>query len=231
MAEISKTVFPAIPSNHWLSLRAQFNRAIPGVVTPNYIASVLGMEESSAKVNIIPGLKQIGLIDNEGKTVQEVARRFRDDTEYPKLCAEIVNKLYPQDLRDAFPDKGSDREKVKTWFKNHTGIGDSGARKVSAFYSLLVEGDPNLQVDASKSDSKPKASKTTNITAKSKVSVKQQAPIAHAGLNATPAINGITAPDININLQIHISSDASPDQIKSIFENMAKYLYNKPTQP
>jgi hypothetical protein len=32
-------------------------------------------------------------------------------------------------------------------------------------------------------------------------------------------------PDVNINLQIHISADASPDQIDHIFMSMAKHLY------
>ena len=30
---------------------------------------------------------------------------------------------------------------------------------------------------------------------------------------------------ININLEIHISSDATPDQIDSIFASMAKHIY------
>lgn len=32
-------------------------------------------------------------------------------------------------------------------------------------------------------------------------------------------------PALNINLQIHISSDASPEQIEKIFESMSKYIY------
>ena len=32
-------------------------------------------------------------------------------------------------------------------------------------------------------------------------------------------------PAININLQIHISSDASPEQIDKIFESMSKHIY------
>ena len=33
-------------------------------------------------------------------------------------------------------------------------------------------------------------------------------------------------PAININLQIHISSDASSEQIDKIFESMSKHIYN-----
>ena len=34
-------------------------------------------------------------------------------------------------------------------------------------------------------------------------------------------------PSVHINLEIHISSDATPDQIDKIFESMAKHIYNK----
>jgi hypothetical protein len=34
-------------------------------------------------------------------------------------------------------------------------------------------------------------------------------------------------PSVHIDIQIHISADAKPEQIEKIFESMAKYLYNK----
>ena len=34
-------------------------------------------------------------------------------------------------------------------------------------------------------------------------------------------------PSVYINLQIHISADANPDQIEKIFQNISKYLYRK----
>jgi hypothetical protein len=35
------------------------------------------------------------------------------------------------------------------------------------------------------------------------------------------------APGININLEIHISADTSPDQIDQIFASMAKHIYKR----
>jgi hypothetical protein len=34
-------------------------------------------------------------------------------------------------------------------------------------------------------------------------------------------------PSLHIDIQIHIDSDATPEQIDKIFESMAKHLYNK----
>ena len=69
MAE-SKRRFPMLPVSHWWELRKQFKRSIPGVVTDNYLATVLDMEIGSARNNVLPYLKQLGIIDDEGKTLE-----------------------------------------------------------------------------------------------------------------------------------------------------------------
>jgi hypothetical protein len=226
MAETSKS-FPNIPVIHWLSLRGQFKRTIPGTITSNYLASVLKMSEINAKVNILPSLKQIGLIDSDGKTNQELAKQLRDDALYPKLCNSILVKIYPQELRDAFPDKDSDKEQIKTWFMNNSGIGNSAAGRISAFYTAILEADltpPKPGVVKKTQDAKikpakkkPQGGSVLNLDNDSSNEVSKEPKV-----NQNQKSKG---PDLNINIQIHISSDASSDQIKSIFENMAKYIY------
>lgn len=220
--------FPSIPSSHWQNLRIQFKKSIPGSITTNYLASILSMTESSAAANILPGLRNIGLIDSENKTNQDMAKKFRDDNAYPQLCQEIIKRNYPQELIDAFPDKHSNKDQIKTWFMNHTGSGESAATKLSIFYMTLLEGDPSIGVkqnnSAKKDNSRPKKekfkSKKEDDEAKSSKPNDAQAFDQDSSQGSKK-----TSPDLNINIQIHISSDASPDQIKSIFENMAKYLY------
>lgn len=227
MAETSKS-FPNIPVTHWLSLRGQFKRTIPGTISSNYLASVLKMSEQNAKVNIIPSLRQIGLIDPEGKTNQDLAKQLRDDTLYPKLCNSIIEKVYPQELRDAFPDKDSDKEQIKTWFMNNSGIGNSAAGRISAFYIAILEAD--LTNTKSFVVKKPQEAKIKPAKKKpqGKTGLNSEKNSSNEVLHQQPAINQnqkSKGPDLNINIQIHISSDASSDQIKSIFENMAKYIY------
>ncbi len=225
MATETKT-FPNIPVMHWNNLRTQFKRSIPGTITSNYLATVLDMTEISARTNILPSLRQIGLLDAEGKTNQDLAKKFRDDELYPKFCEEIIKKIYPQGLLDAFPDKDLNRDRVKKWFMNHTSVGDSAAGRIVAFYVALVEADPNPTTTTTSTpktkDSKPKVAKAQakpEVKPKADEKPEQKTPPAASGQKHN------SGPDLNINIQIHISSDASPDQIKSIFENMAKYVY------
>lgn len=224
MADETK-YFPNIPVMHWNKLRMQFKKSIPGTISSNYLATVLDMTETSAKANILPSLKQIGLVDNEGKTNQELAKKFRDDELYPRLCEEIIHKIYPQGLKDAFPDKDVNRDKIRKWFMNHTNVGESAANRIVAFYVALVEADPN---PVATSSTKPKDAKAKTPKAIAK-------PVTRNEPKEVPEIKNppipphhtkhSSGPDLNINIQIHISSDASADQIKSIFENMAKYVY------
>jgi hypothetical protein len=215
--------FPNIPVLHWNRLRIQFKKSIPGTISSNYLATVLDMTETSAKANILPSLKQVGLVDTEGKTNQELAKKFRDDDQYAKFCEDIIKKVYPQELRDAFPDKELNREKVKKWFMNHTNNGDSAAGRIAAFFVALVQADSRpVAPGTSSAKSKPAAKKPT---AKPVVSKKIDSSSTIETQEKSKGNKNGSGPDLNINIQIHISSDASSDQIKSIFENMAKYIY------
>jgi len=223
--------YPTIPTSHWQNLRVQFKKSIPGSITTNYLASIMNMSEASAGANVLPGLRNIGLIDAEGKINPEMAKKFRDDNAYPEFCQEIIMRCYPQELIDAFPDKDSNKEKVKTWFMNHTGSGESAASKLSSFYITLLDADPSVSIkngSVSKKESNNKSKKEKPVVKK----VEKDSNVPDQSKPETNPQGSLqddrkSTPDLNINIQIHISSDASPDQIKSIFENMAKYLYNK----
>ena len=108
-----KQSYPMLPVAHWWNLRKQFRRSIPGAVTPNYLSTVLGMQEKSAGANILPPLKLIGLVDEESNTNQDVAKKFRDDSQYKEFCREILERIYPSELLDAFPDSSADRDRVQ----------------------------------------------------------------------------------------------------------------------
>lgn len=218
--------FPNIPVMHWYNLRAQFKKSIPGNITPNYLMAVLDMTDISAKTNILPSLRLVGLIDNEGKINQELAKKFRDDEQYPKFCEETIKKVYPQGLLDAFPDKNVNRDRVKRWFMNHTSVGESAAARIVAFYIALVEANPTPVSPASTSKQKEVKPNATKVQVKSaSKNVVTPKPETKTQETKQPENKPNSGPDLNINIQIHISSDASPDQIKSIFENMAKYIY------
>ena len=230
-----KKSFPNIPISHWHKLRVQFKRSIPGSVTTNYVASVLGMSESSARTNVLPSLRTIGLIDENENTNQEVAKQFRDDNQYQEFCLKVLDQVYPQGVRDAFPDLTSDRNGVKTWFMNHSGVGSSAAQRITAFYFALLEADANVELRSAKA--KPSTAAKSNSARTVKPSSeraqetvesesKQSEQVDRSDRQQRPKSNERELPGLNINVQIHISSDATPDQIEQIFASMSKHLYN-----
>lgn len=228
MAEPKKS-FPMLPVAHWFALRRKFKQSIPGVVTNNYLSTVLDMGADSARANVLPFLKVLGIIDEEGKP-KERAKQWRDDGHYPDVCKAILKEVYPTDLLDAVPNPRDDREMAKRWFANHTGSGEAACGRMAALYTVLVDADPNSEAENSKQKSvqKPaKASKPSPRVAPSK-ETKLPAPLAAPTAPNSSHDDPPNVPAININLQVHISADSSSDQIEQIFAAMAKHIYKRP---
>jgi hypothetical protein len=109
---------------------------------------------------------------------------------------------------------------------NHTGGGESGVQRMVAFYLALCEADTSTVIDSSK---KPKVSNNSTVKPKSDLnSANKTQPALYAKIEPKsedkPSIQPVSKktdlPGLNINIQVHISSDATPDQIDKIFESM-----------
>lgn len=218
MAEQKKT-YPMLPTAHWWALRKKFKQSIPGVVTDGYLATVLQMQPNSARANVLPYLKDVKIIDDDGKT-GERAKQWRDDTRYPTVCKEILEEVYPQELRDAVTDS-TQRDQAESWFAHATGTGEAAAGRMAQFYTLLLEADPAKQTTSDKSD-KPKKATKLEPKAEKKPAVPPAVPAP--GHVSTQHLEG---PGIHINLEVHISADSTPDQIDAIFASMAKHIYRR----
>jgi hypothetical protein len=218
MAEDKKTAFPMLPAKHWWSLRNRFKQSMPGTVTENYLASVLGMEVGSARGNVLPYLISMGIIDEDGKTLDR-AKQWRDDLEYPNVCEQILNDVYPEELRSAFPGPEIEREAVSRWFSNHTGAGTVAVRRMVGTFELLIKKDSSAEPETIANSSNKKASAKKETQPKDRKKTLVSTPSKSKSENA--------GPDLNINIQVHISSDATPDQIDQIFQSMAKHIYDK----
>ncbi len=215
--------FPAIPFEHWNTLRAQFSKSIPTSISANYLSSILGMTEASAKTNILPCLKQIGLIDNENKTNQDFAKKFRDDSSYPQFCQDILKKIYPQELLDAFPDENSSKEKIKNWIMNHTGNGDNAAGKIASFYLILLKADTSISSKNS-NQAKSKERKPFKIVTKKNNSTQNK-------INHSETLEHIKhlkqLPQIAFNIQIILPENATPETYDAIFSSMSNHLIGR----
>ena len=216
--------FPSIPERQWWAIRSKFKQSLPSKVTPSYVATALDMRENSARANVIPSLVICGLLTDDG-TPTGLARRWREDSEYHAVCKEMSASVYPDELRDAAPGPDVDRASVERWFRNHTGFGDAAAKRLALVYSLIESG--TLPEDASHGRARPKEATPDRTRRESSAGtpVKEKSVDEHvAGVRANgqrPAFE----PAINLNIQVHVSPDMSPEQIDQIFESMARHLY------
>ena len=219
--------YPSIATATWWILRDRFTNTMPGKVTPQYLASVLAIGQKSAEKNVLPALRAFGLVRKDGTTTSR-ATRWRDDTDYPQVCREIREEVYPQDLLDAVPEPSSDRMAAERWFMSTTGCGKDQGRRLARTYVLLTRADP----------SGTKRQQKKNARAKAKVKPPQQ-PIPqktqpveqqHRGPDAADRSGralAVEMPEVRFSVEIRIDSSASPEQIDQIFASMAKYLYRR----
>lgn len=228
-----RTTYPSIPVKAWWKLRQKFHQTIPSKVTPSYLATVLGIQEKSAKPNVLRGLKAVRLIDEDGAPTA-LASQWRDNESYPDVCRSIRERVYPAELRDALPGPSIDKESALRWFMRSTRTGRTAALKMASLYSLLTEADPSAWEKATAPNSKkamPSRSKGRSPTPSAPVGQETTnephgLPDSIQGHPPRPlASDGIELPEMRLNLEIRIDASVTPEQIDLIFASMAKHLY------
>lgn len=224
MASDKKEVFPMIPLKWWRDLRRKFKSAIPSSIPDSYIASVLSIQASSAKSVAIPQFKIVGIVNSDGTLNEERARAWRDDGQYPQVCQTIVKEVYPQELLDVFPEPTTDdRRSIEQWFARKTGVGDRASRAMTSFYLMLSEADPTKAIESGKpKEKRPKIERVD-------LGVREKSRVEDGTDKRAPKVTSVETselgvPSININIEVHISSDTESTQIDHIFESMAKHL-------
>ena len=232
MANQSKATYPSMPTSSWHKLREQFKRTIPSVVTDSYISSVFDITEKSARSNILPSLRYTGLIDNEGKPT-DLAVKWRDDGQYQEVCEQMRREIYSSELIDLGYDNASQRNEIQRWFANSIKVGATAARKMTSFYLLLCESDPN-KVAPKKATPKKVAPKKVTQSNEQKTKAKADRQGEHSSTSesqdstelqgASRVIQENRGPELHFNIQIHISPDSTVDQIDAVFASMAKHL-------
>ncbi len=238
MADEKKKGYPKIPKSNWFLLREKFKQRTPEKVSPSYIATALGMGESSASANIIPPLRWFGLIDETGKPT-DLAYDWRDDSKYAEVCKRIIEATYPQELRDLFHDASASTKDVENWFARNAKVGQSAARAYAATYLMLLEADiaKAKEQNGAKATAANTAGKRTKSSGKRSAAVKEvkEATSAPRAENGGPVSGDLGSgedgekrrgftPKLHVDIQIHISPDSSPEQIDKIFESMARHL-------
>lgn len=221
-----KTVsYPMLPAKSWWALRNKFQATMPSKITPTYLSTELRISQKSAQNNVLPYLRNIGLIDDENKPTP-LANDWRFNEKYQDVCNTIRSKMYDQELIDLFPSTVEDRDPIEQWFSAKTLSGAVAARRMATFYELLTKADPSEgDVIIQKKPSTPKP-KITVKERPTKSAVTQQPKQSSPGLTppTLPMETRQPFPSLHIDIQVHISPQSSDTQIDKVFESMAKHL-------
>ena len=183
--------------------------------------TALSVNDGSARTYLVP-LRSVGLIDELDKPT-DLANRWRDDTAYTQVAKEILDTVYPKELRDLFPTISNDAtiESIKGWMMNHLKVGESAAGSMAAFYLMLLSGKVPIPGESGSTVKKSAASPRPAPRVKAP-------PVAAAGIPSTMTkgaqVNESRIPSIHVDIQVHIPKDSTPEQLDQIFASMAKHF-------
>lgn len=252
--EAKATSLPFVSESAWWQLRKLFqDKGVPRTFNADWVMTA-GLRDSEASAgNLVRPFKRFGLFTSEGKPNQ-MAYDWEQDETYHDVCQAILHDIYPDTLTGLYiTGDEEDRTAVVKWLVRNLHLAPASARQYAAFYGLLARGDPSEQ-DAGPSGQLAKSSKPAKSAASA--NGKRRATRTRAtAAPVTPAQPTVLAmpitseqttqesahseptrvhqprtrlePMVNINVQVHISADATADQIDQIFESMAKRLWQQ----
>ncbi len=221
MTEAKRTL-PRITTKNWWGIRKKLKSTMPKVISKSFVAAAMGVGDASAQGNVIAPMIQFGLLDENGAPTQ-LANEWRNDDTYASSCKKMRENTYPQELCDLAPDMETDKGMVQTWISSHLMVGAESARQSASVYMLLLEADPAKQTEAVNTTAGSKKSATPSKKKAAKAAPKKESP-KDDEVRSKKRVKTSFDQSMNINIQIHISSDTSADQIDKIFSSMAKHL-------
>lgn len=214
-----KSGYPQIPARVWWGVRELIKKSPSTRFDDANLAATLEVQQTAAK-QYLAEFKRIGILDDDGSPT-DMGKKWRLDDNYEAAVKEILTKNYPDGLISIAEPGEADRSKVKNWFEI-SGLGSGSANNKAATYVMIANDRPGEQIV--RSPSKKMTGKET--AQKREPSKKKVAPVkAKKSISENPEkeVSGIP---LNVNVQVHISAEASPEQIDTIFSSMRKHLYD-----
>lgn len=216
-----KAGFPQIPARVWWGVRDMLNARPKMKFDDSSLAATLNVQPAAAR-QYLTELKRIGVLDENGAAT-ELGERWRHDEGYEEVVGEILANSYPESLINIAPPGKAERAAVERWFA-HAGLGSGTAKNKAGTYLMIANdrpGETKVRATPQKSE---KGSGERRAVRLSDVPRETVRPVRSKGGGREQA--GPAFP-LNLNVQIHISADASTEQIESIFAAMKKYLHNE----
>ena len=218
--------YPKITHKAWASLRARAADAPSTKFTPEAVAALMSMSSpASARNNTVRPMQRLGLIDEDG-ALTDRGNKWRVDSSYSEACQEILDEIYPDDLRNLVHNGSPDSATIRTWFA-HQGFGRTNAHQMAATFAMVA----SKSVPEKPGTESGKVSKKTAPAKKpagkpSKPQEKKPQEVVPREQSA-PSVKSESGPTVHLDIQIHIPADATPEQIDLIFSSMARHLYAK----
>lgn len=232
MAEAA--IYPQIPSTVWVGVWKILHDSPSRRLDDNVLSIELGVQKTAAK-QYLKELSRLGLFTDDGAT-SELAKRWRQDGNEIGIIGEILAHAYPQDLLDLAPVDRLDRDKIIRWFMGQ-GLGRGAAQNKAATYIRVANGVSAGEGARATKQSDKKPSSGAGSRSKRSAGASKSLPQVLDEENQNQDVgnevgNGGAGgrrpagkqPELNVNVQIHISADSSAEQIDAIFSAMRKYF-------
>lgn len=219
----SEKTLPKITTKNWWGIRKKLKSTMPKAITKSFVAAAMDIKEVSAQMNVIAPMKQLGLLDESGAPTQ-LANKWRNDETYALACEEMREATYPQELLDLAPTIDTEKSIIHSWISSHLMVGEETARQSASVYLLLLDADASKQSELSASTPANKTDKP--MKKNTAIKSKQQSDNGSEDIpdEKHKKVRASFDQSMNINIQIHISSETSAEQIDKIFSSMAKHL-------
>lgn len=202
----------------------------PRTIDVGYLrANEMGGQQPRTLLNTIQFL---GLVDATGvPTAKLESLRVRGDAQYRSALAEVVRGAYSE-LFDAVDVEAADRDILYNQIRTVYGSSPRVAETATPLFIALSR-EAGLNVG----DDVRSASNNTQRISRSPRQVRSREDRTTlpttAGISATqsdPTASGAdSGPALHIDVQVHVDSSATAEQIDQIFASMARHLYGKGT--
>lgn len=209
MAEV---VYTTVPGKIGALLAKISSNGVPKKVDTVWLKAI-GFTSSNDKT-LLPVLKSIDFVDG-AKVPTERWKKFRG-IDGDAALGEAIRHGYG-DLYDFYED-AHDRStaEIANVFKTKSNAGDQAISKAVSTFKALAAG-AKFNAASSRSADRNLDPVEQDVSTR---------PAPYAAASPTARQSGST-PSLHIDLQVHISPEATADQIDKIFASMAKHLYRR----
>lgn len=216
----NNTSFPQIPSTVWKNVWQILKRTPSRKLDDKVLAIELNVQRTAARQYQVE-LARLGILNEDG-TPTPLAGRWRQDGDDPEIIREILQQAYPQDLLELAPPDDLDRDKVVRWFMSQN-LGEGAAKNKAATYMRVASGVSAIDTPPASAQPK-KAPKAVAARTGPRIPVAREAGQSGKGAGKAAEMGQRRKPEFNVNVQIHISADATTEQIDAIFAAMSRYF-------